>query len=65
MTIKELNKRKTPIVRIDNSLKKYIDAPLFQNKVDKANEMLKRVGLPKTQNGKLIAAEPKAKYGKK
>jgi len=47
MNINELNKRKTPIVVIDNSLKKYKDLPLFQEKVDKANEMLRTVGLPK------------------
>lgn len=46
MNIEELNKRKTPIVVIDNSLKKYKDLPLFQDKVDKANEMLRTVGLP-------------------
>jgi hypothetical protein len=47
MNIEELNKRKAPIVVIDNSLEKYKDLPLFQNKVDKANEMLRTVGLPK------------------
>ncbi len=46
-TIQELNEKKIPIVRIDNSLEKYKYIPLFQNKVDKANEMLKTVGLPK------------------
>ncbi|MCF8372355.1 MAG: hypothetical protein K9H64_12075 [Bacteroidales bacterium] len=46
-TIQELNKKKTPIVRIDNSLEKYKKMPLFQDKVDKANEMLRTVGLPK------------------
>lgn len=46
-TIKELNDRKTPIVTIDNSLEKYKNSPLFQDKIDKANEMVKRVGLPK------------------
>lgn len=47
MNIEDLNKRKTPIVVIDNSLEKYKDLPLFQEKVDKANEMLRTVGLPK------------------
>ncbi|MDR3696418.1 hypothetical protein [Mucilaginibacter sp.] len=47
MNIEELNKRKAPIVVIDNSLKKYKELPLFQDKVDKANEMLRTVGLPK------------------
>jgi hypothetical protein len=46
--IEDLNKRKIPIVKIDNSLKKFKDMPLFQDKVDKANETLKNVGLPET-----------------
>jgi hypothetical protein len=46
-TIKELNDKKIPIVRIDNSLKKYKKIPLFQDKVDKANEALRTIGLPK------------------
>jgi hypothetical protein len=46
-TIQELNDKKLPIVRIDNSLKKYVKMPIFQDKVDKANEVLKTVGLPK------------------
>ena len=46
-TIKELNDKKIPIVRIDNSLEKYKNMPIFQDKVDKANEMLRTVGLPK------------------
>lgn len=47
MNIKELNKRKVPIVIIDNSLEKYKAIPLFQDKVEKANEVLRTVGLPK------------------
>ena len=46
-TIQELNERKIPIVRINNSLKKYKSMPIFQEKVDKANEMLRTIGLPK------------------
>ena len=46
-TIKELNEKKIPIVRIDNSLEKYVTMPIFQDKVDKANEMLRTIGLPK------------------
>ena len=45
--IEELNKKKAPIVRIDDSLEKYKNLPIFQEKVDKANEILKTVGLPK------------------
>jgi len=49
MNIKQLNKSKVPIVRIDNSLEKLINLPLFKDKVDKANEILRTVGLPKLQ----------------
>lgn len=45
-SIKELNKKNIPIVRIDKSLEKYIDMPIFQDKVEKANEVLRKVGLP-------------------
>jgi len=45
--IDELNKNKVPIVRIDNSLEQFKEQPLFQEKVDKANEILKNIGLPK------------------
>ncbi len=49
MKIKKLNKKKIPIVTIDNSLEKYKNQPLFQDKVDKANEVLRKVGLPKNK----------------
>lgn len=48
-TIKELNKNKVPIVRIDKSLNKYDNIVLFPDKLEKANEMLRTVGLPKLQ----------------
>jgi len=38
---------KTPVVRIDKSLNKYDDVILFPDKLEKANEMLRRVGIPK------------------
>jgi len=47
MNIKDLNKKKVPIVRIDDSLDKFRHMPIFQEKVDKANEMLRTVGIPK------------------
>ncbi len=47
MTIDELNKRKTPIVVIDKSLEKFKGKILFPEKLLKANEVLKRIGLPK------------------
>ena len=43
----ELKKRKVPIVKIDKSLNKYDDIILFPDKLEKANEMLRKVGLPK------------------
>jgi hypothetical protein len=46
-SIQELNEKKIPIVRIDNSLEKYLKLPIFQDKVDKANEALRTIGLPK------------------
>ena len=45
--ITELKKRKIPIVRVDESLNKYDDKILFPDKLEKANEMLKKIGLPK------------------
>lgn len=51
-TINDLNKRKTPIVTIDKSLEKFIDMPLFQDKVDKANAVLKNIGLPNSLKAK-------------
>jgi hypothetical protein len=45
--IAEIKERKIPIVRIDNSLNKYDDKILFPDKLEKANEMLRKIGLPK------------------
>ena len=45
--ITEIKERKIPIVRIDTSLNKYDDVILFPDKLEKANEMLRRIGLPK------------------
>ena len=45
--IEELNKSKLPIVKIDKSLNKYQEKVLFRKKVEKANEALKIIGLPK------------------
>lgn len=39
--------RKTPTVKIDNSLNEYATKPIFQKKLNKANNILKTVGLPK------------------
>ncbi len=45
--IEELNRSNLPIVKIEKSLNKYKDKVLFKEKVEKANETLKKVGLPK------------------
>ena len=47
MNIRELNTKKKPIILIDKSLDFFNDKVLFPDKVAKANEMLKKVGLPK------------------
>jgi hypothetical protein len=43
----DLKKRKTPIVKIDSSLNQYDEQVLFPEKLEKANQMLKKIGLPK------------------
>ena len=43
----ELKKRKIPIVAVDKSLNKFDGKVMFPEKLEKANEMLKRIGLPK------------------
>ena len=47
MTIKQLNKSKTPIVKINKNLDKLADKVLFPEKLAEANRILKEVGLPK------------------
>ncbi len=47
MSIDDINKRKTPIVIIDKTLNKFNNVVLFPEKVEKANNMLKKIGLPK------------------
>lgn len=46
-TIEKLNKRKSPIVKIDKSLEKLRGKNLFPKKLAKVNETISRVGLPK------------------
>ncbi len=45
--IEKLKDRKIPIVKIDKSLSKLDNKVLFPQKLEKANEMLKKIGLPK------------------
>ena len=44
----EINLRKKPIVKINKSLDFFNDKPLFPKKLEKANNMLKRIGLPES-----------------
>ncbi len=46
--MKTMNKSKIPVVRIDALLDKYDGVVLFPEKVASANEMLRTIGLPKT-----------------
>ena len=47
MGIKDINTKKKPVVLIDTTLDFFNDKVLFPKKLEKANEMLKKVGLPK------------------
>jgi len=47
MNIKILNKNKIPIVKIDKKLERFRGKTLFPEKLEKANDILSRVGLPK------------------
>ena len=49
---KELKNRKIPIVKIDDALNKYDDIILFPDKLEKANEMLRKLGV--LNNGQVI-----------
>jgi hypothetical protein len=45
--IKNLNTKKVPIVLIDKTLDFFNDKVLFPKKLEKTNEMLRKIGLPK------------------
>jgi hypothetical protein len=47
MKIKDLNNSKIPIVKINNKLNKTSTKVLFPEKVEQANKVLQKVGLPK------------------
>lgn len=47
MDIKKLNQSKTPIVVFDMKLEALIGKVLFHEKLEKANEILKKTTLPK------------------
>ncbi len=46
MTIKQLNKAKIPVVKIDKNLEKFHGKVLFPKKLEEANKTLSKVGLP-------------------
>lgn len=48
MDIKAINEKKIPIVKINKSLERFRGKTLFPEKLEKANEILTRVGLPKS-----------------
>ena len=52
MNIKGIDIQKKPIVVIDKSMDFYNNKVLFPEKLEKANEMLKKVGLPKVMKSK-------------
>lgn len=47
MNIKELNQSKIPIVKLDKKLERFRGKVLFPEKLEQANKVLSRVGLPK------------------
>ena len=48
--IEKINTAKKPVVIVDKSLDFINDKVLFPEKLEKANEMLKKVGLPITED---------------
>jgi hypothetical protein len=47
MNLKSINENKIPIVKIDKRLERFRGRTLFPEKLQKANEIISRVGLPK------------------
>ena len=45
--VKDLNKSRVPIIVFDKKLEQFKDKVLFPKKLEKANEILSKVGLPK------------------
>lgn len=48
--IADLNKRKSAVLTIDNSLKKYIDVVINPKKLDEVNKLIKIAKLPRNEN---------------
>lgn len=49
MTVDQLNNSKIPIIVFDKKLEQFRGQTLFPEKLAKANEILAKAGLPKTQ----------------
>ena len=49
MKIEDLNQSKVPIIVFDKKLEQFRDKVLFPKKLEKANEILAKAGLPKVQ----------------
>jgi hypothetical protein len=49
MTVEKLNNSKIPIIVFDKKLEQFRGKTLFPEKLAKANEILAKAGLPKTQ----------------
>jgi len=47
MNLKSINENKIPIVKIDKRLERFRGRTLFPEKLQKANEIISRIGLPK------------------
>lgn len=47
MKVKEFNKSKIPLVRIDKKLNKFKGKVLFKDKLEMANKLLENAKLPK------------------
>jgi len=48
--IADLNKRKSDVLTIDNSLKKYKDVVINPKKLDEVNKLLEKTKLPRNEN---------------
>lgn len=46
MRLKDLNNSKVPIVKIDKKLERFRGKVLFPEKLEQANKILNKVGLP-------------------
>lgn len=54
MDIQHIDTNKKPIIVIDETLDFFNDKVLFPEKLDKANEMLREIGLPETQDAVVV-----------